>query len=410
MEQPAAHEPAWWLEQRDGQPVVASIVPAQPLPPAPTLPAGAGRIGLFEIPNSTRGFEAAAQTRYLFEQVWHVPYTDVTADDVVAGLAGIDVLVVPDGYANYGVQALGAKGKKALRDWVNAGGRVVAWQGGVEVAVKAGVSTAKLGGSKTDTSGALLRVSMAGASPLASGIGTRDWVMYQDDKTMQPGLGAYGRAPSRRAVRPTSRLPACRLGIDTLAGSAVVTDEAVGSGRIIAFSVDPNFRALDPGHAAGPLERARRSGAGQPDPRSARGIQGARRGRSGGTRRGERPARCRVGDPGPRPRCRCDGDRQDPEPPRRHRRAAGPRLGRLVPRREQEGPVVRGASVVRADRPRPGQGGDPGHRRERAVGVTRVVHTGTTGSVDQPGGPRLSSVDLQRAYFLCIGARVVEDR
>ena len=109
---------------------------------------------------------------------------------MVAGLAGIDVLVIPDGYANYGVQALGAKGKKALRDWVNAGGRVVAWQGGVEVAVKAGVSTAKLGGSKTDTSGTLLRVSMAGASPLASGIGTRDWVMYQDDKTMQPGLGA----------------------------------------------------------------------------------------------------------------------------------------------------------------------------------------------------------------------------
>ena len=48
---------------------------------------------------------------------------------------------MPDGYANYGVQALGAKGKKALRDWVNAGGRIVAWQGGAVVAVKAGVST-----------------------------------------------------------------------------------------------------------------------------------------------------------------------------------------------------------------------------------------------------------------------------
>ena len=69
----------------------------------------------------------------------------MTAADIIAGLPGIDVLVIPDGYANYGVQALGAKGKRALRDWVNAGGRIVAWQGGVEVAVKAGVSTVRLG-------------------------------------------------------------------------------------------------------------------------------------------------------------------------------------------------------------------------------------------------------------------------
>ena len=58
----------------------------------------------------------------------------------------IDVLVMPDGFANYGLQALGAKGKRALRDWVNAGGTIVAWQGGAVVAAKAGASSAKFGG------------------------------------------------------------------------------------------------------------------------------------------------------------------------------------------------------------------------------------------------------------------------
>ena len=99
------------------------------------------RSGVFEIPNSTRGFESAGQTRYLFHDVWDLPSHDVTVDDILAGLPGTDVVVIPDGFTNYGLQALGAKGKKALRDWVNGGGRIVAWQGGALLATKAGIST-----------------------------------------------------------------------------------------------------------------------------------------------------------------------------------------------------------------------------------------------------------------------------
>ena len=223
-----------------------TLVPAVAAPAAPTLPADAPRVGLFEIPNSSRGFEAAGQTRYLFRDVWHLPFSDVTADDITAGLAGIDVLVMPDGYANYGVQALGAKGKRALKDWVNGGGRIVAWQGGVEVAVKAGVSSVKLGSSRTDAPGTLIRVSLAAGSPLAAGIGARDWVMYQDDRTMQPGLGtavATFPAPGTSDYA-TSGLA---IGVSTLAGSSAVVDEAVGSGRVVAMSVDPNFRAWTQG-------------------------------------------------------------------------------------------------------------------------------------------------------------------
>jgi hypothetical protein len=37
------------------------------------------------------------------------------------------------------------------------------------------------------------------------------------------------------------------IGVDTLAGSTVVADEAVGSGRVVSFSIDPNFRAWTQG-------------------------------------------------------------------------------------------------------------------------------------------------------------------
>ena len=81
------------------------------------------------------------QPRYLFGEVWRLPPTDLTYDDIGTDptmLGDFDVVVIPDGYAGYALQDLGAKGKKALREWVNAGGRLVAWQGGAGVAVKAG--------------------------------------------------------------------------------------------------------------------------------------------------------------------------------------------------------------------------------------------------------------------------------
>ena len=225
---------------------LASVVAPIGEPSPPVLPADAPSVGLFEIINSTRGVEVAGQARYLFDQVWEMEYADVTATDVVAGLPGIDVLLIPDGNANHAIQALGAKGKRALRDWVNAGGRVVAWQGGVEVAVNAGVSSVRLAGSKTNAPGTLIRVSLDPASWLADGIGGRDWVMYQDDRTMRPGLGrSVATFPASSTIDyATSGLA---IGVDTLSGTSVLTDEAVGAGRVVAFSIDPNFRAWTQG-------------------------------------------------------------------------------------------------------------------------------------------------------------------
>ena len=213
-------------------------------PAPPTLDPDAPRVGLFEIPNSTRGFEAAGQTRYLFDRVWELPYKNVTAQNIINGLRGVDVLVVPDGYTNYALQALGAKGKKALRAWVNQGGRYVGWQGGVEVAARSGVSTVKLSASHSNAPGTLIRVAIDADSPLAAGIGPSAWVMYADDNLM-----ATDDAVATYPAPGTPRFGTAGLAenIDQLTGSAALADEAVGLGRVISFAVDPNFRAWTQG-------------------------------------------------------------------------------------------------------------------------------------------------------------------
>jgi hypothetical protein len=203
---------------------------------------------LLETDRSTRGYESAGQTDYLFD-LWGLPFDhEVVSEFAITSesLAPYDVVVLPDGFANYALQDMGSKGKKALKDWVNHGGRIVAWQGGALVASRAGISTAQFSTSNTNAPGALVRVSLDSTSPLADGVGDTNWVMYQDDDVMKPGLGhAVATFPSAGdADFATSGLT---LGIDALTGASAVADEAVGRGRVVSFSFDPNFRAWTQG-------------------------------------------------------------------------------------------------------------------------------------------------------------------
>src|SRR5262245_57451043 len=95
--------------------------------------------------------------------------------------------------------------------------------------------------------GTLVRVAIDPNSPLAEGIGGRDWVMFQDDRTMQPGLGtAVATYPA--AGTPAYATSGLTIGVDTLAGSTALVDEAIGDGgRAVLFSIDPNFRAWTQG-------------------------------------------------------------------------------------------------------------------------------------------------------------------
>ena len=219
----------------------ASIVPPVPAPAPHGPPASALRLGLFAIPGRA-GFESAGAARHLLDRVWGLPYTNVQPDSIASDLARIDVLLVPDGYANAALQALGSKGQRALADWVANGGRYVGYIGGTELAVKAGISTAVLSASHTVAPGTLIRVGFEPDNPLAGGM-NQAWIMYNDDAVMKPGLGSAA-ASFPAGTQTTSGLA---IGVEELAGSAAVIDEPVGKGRSIVFSFDPNFRAWTDG-------------------------------------------------------------------------------------------------------------------------------------------------------------------
>lgn len=227
-----------------------------PTPPGP--PPGAPRIGLFQIPGSTIGTQSAGSIRYLFERVWNVPYVNVTADEIKSGLQGIDVLLIPDGFVNFGLQALGSEGKKALAAWVEAGGKYVGYLAGTELAVSVGISTAILKSSHTNAPGTLIRVKLDPASSLAAGVdptpespATPDnpptaWIMYVNDDQMTAGLGkAVATFPAE--TDPEFHTSGLAIGIAELSNTAAIVDEQVGNGRVIVFSFDPNFRAWPDG-------------------------------------------------------------------------------------------------------------------------------------------------------------------
>ena len=223
----------------------ARLVPLQAAPAPQPLPSTLPRIGLFEMADAT-AFESAGSVRHLFEQVWGLPYRSVSAAQIAAGLSDVDVLLVPDGYANGALKALGTRGQKALRAWVEQGGRYVGYLGGTELAVKTGISTVVLSISKTAAPGTLIRVQFSPTdpqlNPLAQDLGSA-WVMYNDDAVMlaSPGLAA---ASFPAAPLSTSGLA---IGVDELAGSTAVADEPVGLGRSVVFSFDPNFRGWTDG-------------------------------------------------------------------------------------------------------------------------------------------------------------------
>ena len=70
--------------------------------------------------------------------------------------------------------------------------------------------------------------------------------MYQDDKTMAPGLGS-SVAAFPTLTDPDYGTSGLAIGVSTLTGTSVVADEAVGNGRVVSFSIDPNFRAWTQG-------------------------------------------------------------------------------------------------------------------------------------------------------------------
>ena len=215
------------------------------LPPAGP-PASSGAVPSIRVLQTSGGVFSWESTRWLewlFTEDWNVPYAKIYSHDVRArGLEGADVLIVPSGGVNAALRLLGRSGQRKIVDFVNDGGRMIAYRfGGAELAWALGLSGARYGETGTGIRDVLLRVELDSESPLARGVGRYVWMTYDGDYMMHndpPGIVA--RFPTRDGDDfEVNGFPG---GTRVLPGRGVITDERIGAGRVITSALELNYR------------------------------------------------------------------------------------------------------------------------------------------------------------------------
>ena len=261
----------------------ATVASAQAEPAPPALPSKRPSIAIYSMsPQFSRGIESSGWLHWLLDR-WGVDYRDVSATDIATGgLAGAEVLLVPDGYAlkdpnvpsdPYGYKDLGPKGRANLKAWVQNGGRYVGWLDG-------GVLASALGSPARSTATAATPASRPRAA--CSACGSTTAARWRPASARSRGRSTTRATCSARAPGATIplRYPDAGSsdffvsgqadGAAALGGRPAATDERVGSGRVVAFGFDPNFRAFADGtekllrnavFGADPADRARHGGA-----------------------------------------------------------------------------------------------------------------------------------------------------
>ena len=176
---------------------------------------------------------------------------------------------------------------------MNAGGEYVGWRGGVELAARLGLTTARIAEPHSDIAGTLIRVAVDPASPLAAGVGAFNWVFYDYDIVMTASSPAHVAARFPAYGSEDFFVSGFARGRVRAGGTAAVVDEPVGAGRVVLFSTDPNFRAWTVGHAEDASQcGARRRRVGRSG--GARRFAGARGRGAGRQGRGRTGGRARV--------------------------------------------------------------------------------------------------------------------
>jgi hypothetical protein len=133
-----------------------------------------------------------------------------------------------------------------LAAWVNTGGRYIGWRGGAALAARTGLTTATLSPSSAGIPGSLIRARVDDASPLAQGVGDIAYAFWEFDDIMDAARDdVVMRFPD--VGTEDFFISGFADGEEELSGTAAVTDEAVGSGRVVLFTFDPNFRAFTDG-------------------------------------------------------------------------------------------------------------------------------------------------------------------
>ncbi len=246
-------------------------------PGRPRPPADPPAVGLFQLDEGTSAIESSGWLRYLLDNVWRLPYRELDAAAIAAGgLAGTEVLLVPNGAEADAAEALGPAGRQALVDWVAGGGRYVGWRGGTRLAAALGITTATLAEPTSDIPGSLLRARVDRDSPVGEDVGPFAWPFYEYDVVMRASDPAQVAVAFPPAGSPDFFVSGFAAGAEELGGTAAVVDEPVGEGRAVLFSFEPNFRAFTDG-----TQRLLRNAVLGPDPEAAAATRAEAAARAG---------------------------------------------------------------------------------------------------------------------------------
>ncbi len=193
---------------------------------------------------------------YTFDKLLRLPVIRVELEDLTRSLDEFNTVVIPSAYGLG--SALGDAGTEALRRWVRDGGTLITLDGATAwAASEDGLLRLREQDEPEDSAGAPLPVSVPGAilrargdtlSPLLAGVRDREIPVmlfgsrvYQAPDDVEPGEVVLRYADGDRlrlAGYVWPEVPA------RVAGAPYLWTESLGSGRVIAFTGDPNFRAM----------------------------------------------------------------------------------------------------------------------------------------------------------------------
>ena len=201
-------------------------------------------------------------TRWLLDR-HSIPYSVVTAPQLRAGsLSGrYDVIILPEQSARQIAQGptgpypdslkggLGDKGAAALRDFVDRGGTLVAFNDAAEYAIEAlqlPVKNALDGVRNTEfyAPGSMLRVELNRADPLAAGFtAPQPVVWFESSPAFEITDSARVSVAARYPSAGDPLLSGWLLGAEKLHGRAALVTVRHGRGHVVLFGFRPQYRA-----------------------------------------------------------------------------------------------------------------------------------------------------------------------
>ncbi|MFN7120290.1 MAG: M14 family metallopeptidase, partial [Saprospiraceae bacterium] len=202
----------------------------------------------------------AGEAWHLLDQRYHIVTTKVEISALArANLNRYNVIIMADGNYN----AISQGGVDKLRDWVSNGGTLIAMQGAVQWLKGRGLSPVEFKQDKDDAKagrrtyadfeedfgsnqlpGSIFEVQVDLSHPLAFGYYQAKMPVFrQGNLFFEPAKNIYA-TPLVHSANPLLSGYVNKKSSDLIKNSAFVVVSSVGSGKVINFADNPNFRAF----------------------------------------------------------------------------------------------------------------------------------------------------------------------